>query len=92
MPERRWPSSCGTKDSARSPQTTRQSRFAGDAAIGSLHRRLIAGLGMPLGELWDLDELAATCAAAGRYECCVVSVPLNVPGGVASPANAMAIV
>jgi kynurenine formamidase len=63
----------------------------GDPAIGSLHRRLIAGLGMPLGELWDLDGLAAACAAEGRYECCVLSVPLNVPGGVASPANAMAI-
>jgi kynurenine formamidase len=63
----------------------------GDPAVGSLHRRLIAGLGMPLGELWDLDELAAACAAAGRYEFCVASVPLNVPGGVASPANAMAI-
>ena len=48
-------------------------------------------LGMPLGELWDLEELAAACATTGRYECCVASVPLNVPGGVASPANAMAI-
>lgn len=63
----------------------------GDPAVGSLHRRLIAGLGMPLGELWDLEELAAACAAAGRYEFCVVSVPLNIPGGVASPANAIAI-
>jgi hypothetical protein len=63
----------------------------GDPAVGSLHRRLIAGLGMPLGELWDLDELAGACAATGRYEFCVASVPLHVPGGVASPANAMAI-
>lgn len=59
----------------------------GDPAVGSLHRRLIPALGMPLGELWDLDTLAET----GRYEVCVVSVPLNVPGGVASPANAMAV-
>ena len=63
----------------------------GDPAIGSLHRRLIPALGMPLGELWNLEELAGACAADGRYECCVVSVPLHVPGGVASPANAMAI-
>ena len=63
----------------------------GDPAIGSLHRRLIPALGMPLGELWDLDELAESCAADRRYECCVVSVPLRVPGGVASPANVMAI-
>jgi hypothetical protein len=63
----------------------------GDPAVGSLHRRLIAGLGMPLGELWDLEELAAACATAGRYEFCVVSVPLHVPGGVGSPCNAVAI-
>lgn len=63
----------------------------GDPAVGSLHRRLIPALGMPLGELWDLDDLAESCAAERRYECCVVSVPLRVPGGVASPANVMAI-
>jgi kynurenine formamidase len=63
----------------------------GDPAVGSLHRRLIPALGMPLGELWDLDELAESCAADRRYECCVVSVPLRVHGGVASPANVMAI-
>jgi hypothetical protein len=63
----------------------------GDPVVGSLHRRLIPALGMPLGELWDLDELAEACAADRRYECCVVSVPLRVPGGVASPANVMAI-
>jgi kynurenine formamidase len=64
----------------------------GSRAVGSLHRRLIPALGMPLGELWDLDGLAAACAQAGRYEVCVVSVPLRVPGGVASPANAVAII
>jgi kynurenine formamidase len=64
----------------------------GSRAVGSLHRRLIPALGMPLGELWDLDELAAACAESGRYEVCVVSVPLRVPGGVASPANAVAII
>jgi kynurenine formamidase len=63
----------------------------GDPAVGSLHRRLIPALGMPLGELWDLDELAGSCAADRHYDCCVVSVPLRVPGGVASPANVMAI-
>jgi kynurenine formamidase len=64
----------------------------GDAAIGSLHRRLIPALGMPLGELWSLDELAQQCADSGNYVACVVAVPLRVPGGVASPANAVAIV
>jgi hypothetical protein len=35
--------------------------------------------------------MRAACAESGRYEVCVVSVPLRVPGGVASPANAVAI-
>jgi kynurenine formamidase len=64
----------------------------GDPAVGSLHRRLIPALGMPLGELWALDELAEHCAAASTYAACVVAAPLYVPGGVASPANALAIV
>jgi hypothetical protein len=63
----------------------------GDPAVGSLHRRLIAAMGMPLGELWDLDGLAVGCAEAGRWECLVLSTPLHVPGGVASPANALAV-
>lgn len=63
----------------------------GDPAVGSLHRRLIPGLGMPLGELWDLEGLARALAGADVPECCVVSVPLNLVGGVASPANALAI-
>jgi kynurenine formamidase len=64
----------------------------GDHAIGSLHRRLIPGLGMPLGELWDLDALAEHCRSTRRYTMCVATVPLNLPGAVASPANAVAIV
>jgi len=64
----------------------------GSREVGSLHRRLIPALGMPIGELWDLEELAAASAGSGRYEACVVSVPLRVPGGVASPANAVAII
>jgi hypothetical protein len=56
-----------------------------------LHRRLIPGLGMPLGELWDLDALAECCRSKRRYTMCVATVPLNLPG-VASPENAVAIV
>ena len=64
----------------------------GDPAVGSLHRRCLAGLGLPFGELWDLEGLAAWSVRSQRATCCVVSVPLHVPGGVASPANAMALV
>lgn len=58
---------------------------------GMLHRPLIALLGMVLGELWRLDELAAACAADARYEFFVCAKPLNLVGGVGSPANAVAV-
>lgn len=57
----------------------------------SLHSPLLNRLGIPLGELWHLDALAVGCRAAGRYEFLLTSAPLNVPGGVGSPANALAI-
>lgn len=63
----------------------------GDLAIGSLHRRLIPALGMVVGELFDFDALALRCVAEERYSFLFVSVPLNIRGGVGSPANAVAI-
>jgi hypothetical protein len=63
----------------------------GDAAVGSLHRRLIPLLGMVLGELFDFERLAEACAADGRYDFQFVSVPLHLLGGVGSPANAVAV-
>jgi kynurenine formamidase len=58
---------------------------------GFQHRRLIALQGMPLGELWDLDQLAVDCANDEVYEFMLISAPLYLPGGVGSPANAYAI-
>lgn len=58
---------------------------------GMMHRPLLALLGLPLGECWKLDELAAACAEDGRYEFLLCAKPLNVIGGVGSPPNAMAI-
>ncbi|MQA10047.1 MAG: cyclase family protein [Pseudonocardiaceae bacterium] len=58
---------------------------------GLMHRVLIPLLGMVLGELWALDELAGRCAADGRWDCMLVAKPLNLTGGVGSPANAVAI-
>jgi kynurenine formamidase len=63
----------------------------GDPAVGSLHRRLIPLLGFVIGELLDLDALAALCARDSRWEFMFVAAPLNLPGGVGSPANAVAI-
>ncbi|OGE54765.1 hypothetical protein PENARI_c005G11722 [Penicillium arizonense] len=57
----------------------------------SLHQSLIPMFGMPIGELWDLEALATTCARLNRYTFLLTSVPLRIPGGVASPPNAAAI-
>lgn len=58
---------------------------------GLMHNILIALLGFPLGELWDLDGLADRCARDGNWDCLIVSSPLNLIGGAGSPANALAI-
>ncbi|KAF3025869.1 hypothetical protein E8E14_014806 [Neopestalotiopsis sp. 37M] len=55
-----------------------------------LHEWLLAGWGMPIGELFYLEDLAKVCASTGRYTFFLSSSPMNVPGGVASPPNALA--
>jgi hypothetical protein len=47
--------------------------------------------GLNIGELWDLKALAEHCAKIGRYSFLLTSIPLNVPGLVASPPNALAL-
>jgi len=63
----------------------------GSESGGFLHFKLIPHFGMPIGELWWLEDLGADCAADGVYEFMLTSAPLNVPGGVGSPPNALAI-
>ncbi|KAK0652781.1 hypothetical protein B0T16DRAFT_322722 [Cercophora newfieldiana] len=63
----------------------------GSVADLYLHRYFLNGLGMPIGELWDLKALGETCKKLGRYSFMLTSAPLNHPGLVASPPNAVAI-
>ena len=63
----------------------------GTSQNGSLHRQLIPLLGMNMGELWKLHELAAACGEDGVYEFMLTCSPLNLVGGVGSPPNAIAI-
>jgi kynurenine formamidase len=63
----------------------------GDPTIGSLHRRLLPALGLPMMELLDLERLAERCRELGRWDFLFAAVPLHVRGAVSSPANAMAI-
>lgn len=61
------------------------------SAAGLMHRPLIALLGVAIGELWRLDPLADACRSRGRWDFLLTAKPLNLRGGVGSPANAMAI-
>ncbi|KAL8944019.1 MAG: hypothetical protein Q9216_000728 [Gyalolechia sp. 2 TL-2023] len=57
----------------------------------ALHEVLLSGWGMPIGELFDLEKLARHCKKSNRWSFFVTSEVCNVTGGVASPANALAI-
>ncbi len=59
--------------------------------FGMLHQILIAQFGMGVGELWELGALARACESARRSEFFITSAPLNASQGIASPANALAI-
>lgn len=63
----------------------------GDPRVGSLHRRLLPLLGLPIAELFDLDQLAEAAAADGRYTFLFVAAPHPLRGSLASPANALAL-
>jgi hypothetical protein len=58
---------------------------------GMMHAPMIALLGLTIGEQWNLEALAADCAGDNVWECFVAVKPLNLTGGVGSPANAFAI-
>lgn len=59
--------------------------------FGFLHSSLIGHLGMAIGELWELSTLVQRCTSQGRWDFLLCSAPLNLAGGVGSPANAVAI-
>ncbi|HKT58172.1 MAG TPA: ATP-binding cassette domain-containing protein [Microbacterium sp.] len=65
--------------------------FPFDPLGESLHAQLLALLGIPIGEMWALDALAAHCSQDGRYAGLLASAPLNLAGGIGSTANAVAI-
>jgi hypothetical protein len=43
-----------------------------------LHEWLLAGWGMPIGELFDLEDLSEICASTGRSTFFLASAPMNV--------------
>lgn len=60
-------------------------------AFQPLHQVVIPNMGLTIGEMWNLDELADACAASGRYEFLLSAAPLPITGAVGSPINPVAV-
>lgn len=56
-----------------------------------VHEVGIVHMGLLLGEMFELDELAGACAGDGRYDFLLAAGPLPVRGGVGGPVNPLAI-
>ena len=55
------------------------------------HMACLRDMGCPLGEMFNLDALAADCAADGRYSFLLAAPPLAVTNGFGSPVNPLAL-
>ena len=62
-----------------------------DNAFQPLHQVAIPHIGLFIGEMWDLDALAADCAADSVYEFWLSAEPLPVTGAVGSPVAPVAV-
>jgi kynurenine formamidase len=57
-----------------------------------IHNLCLFRLGVPLGEMWYLHELATWLRAHGRSRCLLTAPPLRMPGIVGSPVTPIATV
>jgi len=55
-----------------------------------LHEHCLFKLGVPIGEIWYLTELAAWLRSRGRSRFLLTAPPLRLPGAVGSPATPVA--
>jgi kynurenine formamidase len=65
---------------------------AGRKSILPLHHHCLFKLGIPLGELWYLKDLADWLQANGRHRFMLTAPPLRLPGAVGSPVTPIATV
>ncbi|WP_200948644.1 cyclase family protein [Microbacterium sp. Root61] len=56
-----------------------------------LHQVVIPNMGLTIGEMWDLDALAASCRARRRWDFLLSAPPLPITGAVGSPINPVAV-
>ena len=62
-----------------------------EGLINPLHELVLVGLGMPLLDNLDLDELAKFAQKTNKWEFLFVGAPLRVRGGTGSPMNPIAV-
>ncbi|KAM0080473.1 hypothetical protein ACKRZS_007376 [Fusarium odoratissimum] len=105
LPRRKVRTSCGVQASEEMIQWHWENQFAAVAsdtvayeawpsrrpAGVALHEVFLSGWGMLIGESFDLEALAEKCKEQGRWSFFMTSVPLDIPGGIASPPNCIAI-
>jgi kynurenine formamidase len=66
------------------------SKPPGPCATLPLHQHCLFKLGVPLGEIWYLHELAQALKAQHRSRFLLTAPPLRLPGAVGSPATPIA--
>ena len=59
--------------------------------ISPAHLACIRDMGMPFGEIFDLQALGADCAEDGQWDFLFVAQPLEITGGIGSPINPIAV-
>ncbi|MEZ5372948.1 MAG: cyclase family protein [Microthrixaceae bacterium] len=59
--------------------------------MSPLHMVAIRDMGLLLGELWFLEDLAADCANDGQYDFFLAAQALPIAGGCGSPVNPIAV-
>jgi kynurenine formamidase len=57
----------------------------------AFHMLALRDMGMPLGEMFNMEALAADCAEDGRYTFMLSAPPLEVTNGFGSPVNPLAL-
>lgn len=60
-------------------------------AFQPLHQVVIPNIGLTIGEMWNLDEVAEACAQRGGWDFLLSAAPLPITGAVGSPINPVAI-
>jgi len=56
-----------------------------------LHVVALVHMGIPFGEIWDLQAIGEDCASDGVYEFLLSAAPLPITGAAGSPVNALAV-